>query len=77
MAEGLITYVKDRPGHDKRYAIDANKLKDDGLFIVGGHFGFLDKLNIQMDKGEINKRLRSKRRWVNTLKTANFRKIKI
>ena len=27
-SEGLITYVKDRPGHDKRYAIDANKLKD-------------------------------------------------
>jgi dTDP-glucose 4,6-dehydratase len=22
----LITYVKDRPGHDKRYAIDATKL---------------------------------------------------
>ncbi len=22
----LITYVKDRPGHDKRYAIDANKI---------------------------------------------------
>jgi len=27
-AEKLITYVKDRPGHDKRYAIDANKLKN-------------------------------------------------
>ena len=27
-AQGLITYVKDRPGHDKRYAIDANKLKN-------------------------------------------------
>ena len=26
-AERLITYVKDRPGHDKRYAIDASKLK--------------------------------------------------
>ena len=26
-AERLISYVKDRPGHDKRYAIDANKLK--------------------------------------------------
>ena len=25
----LITYVKDRPGHDKRYAIDASKLKDE------------------------------------------------
>ncbi len=25
-SEKLITYVKDRPGHDKRYAIDATKL---------------------------------------------------
>jgi dTDP-glucose 4,6-dehydratase len=27
--ESLITYVKDRPGHDRRYAIDASKLKDE------------------------------------------------
>jgi len=26
---GLITFVKDRPGHDQRYAIDASKLKKD------------------------------------------------
>jgi len=26
-SESLITYVKDRPGHDRRYAIDASKLK--------------------------------------------------
>jgi dTDP-glucose 4,6-dehydratase len=25
----LITYVADRPGHDKRYAIDANKIARD------------------------------------------------
>lgn len=25
-SEGLITYVKDRPGHDMRYAIDASKV---------------------------------------------------
>ena len=25
----LITYIKDRPGHDRRYAIDANKIKDE------------------------------------------------
>jgi dTDP-glucose 4,6-dehydratase len=25
-SESLITYVKDRPGHDRRYAIDATKL---------------------------------------------------
>jgi dTDP-glucose 4,6-dehydratase len=27
--ENLITYVKDRPGHDRRYAIDATKIKRD------------------------------------------------
>lgn len=27
--EELITYVKDRPGHDLRYAIDATKIKND------------------------------------------------
>ena len=27
--ESLITYVKDRPGHDRRYAIDATKIKRD------------------------------------------------
>ena len=25
--ENLIKYVKDRPGHDMRYAIDASKIK--------------------------------------------------
>ena len=27
--ESLITFVKDRPGHDQRYAIDATKIKDE------------------------------------------------
>ena len=27
--ESLVTYVKDRPGHDRRYAIDADKLKNE------------------------------------------------
>ena len=27
--ESLITFVADRPGHDRRYAIDASKLKDE------------------------------------------------
>jgi len=27
--DGLITYVKDRPGHDFRYAIDASKITND------------------------------------------------
>ncbi len=28
-ARQLITFVKDRPGHDQRYAIDASKLRDE------------------------------------------------
>ena len=28
-SEKLITYIKDRPGHDKRYAIDASKIKNE------------------------------------------------
>jgi dTDP-glucose 4,6-dehydratase len=28
-SKDLITYVKDRPGHDRRYAIDASKLKNE------------------------------------------------
>lgn len=27
--EDLITFVKDRPGHDMRYAIDARKIRDE------------------------------------------------
>ena len=27
--EDCVTYVKDRPGHDRRYAIDASKIKDE------------------------------------------------
>ena len=28
-SESLITYVKDRPGHDRRYAIDASKISNE------------------------------------------------
>ena len=29
LRESLITYVRDRPGHDRRYAIDSGKLQDE------------------------------------------------
>ena len=28
-SEDLISFVPDRPGHDKRYAIDATKIKNE------------------------------------------------
>jgi len=33
----LITFVKDRPGHDRRYAIDASRLKADLGLVTGLH----------------------------------------
>ncbi|MFT4969647.1 MAG: dTDP-glucose 4,6-dehydratase [Chitinophagales bacterium] len=36
--EQLITFVKDRPGHDLRYAIDANKIKKELGFEPSVHF---------------------------------------
>ena len=32
-AESLITYVADRPGHDRRYAIDASKIENELGFV--------------------------------------------
>ena len=52
-------------------------LKSGGFFIAGGHFGCLDNLNVQIDTGGINKRLRSKRRWIQTLTKAGFSNIKV
>jgi len=37
-SEGLIEYIKDRPGHDRRYAIDANKIKRELDWIPSVHF---------------------------------------
>jgi dTDP-glucose 4,6-dehydratase len=38
-SEKLITFVKDRPGHDLRYAIDANKIRT--------HLGFEPSVNFE------------------------------
>jgi len=52
--------------------------KEGGLFVVGGHFGLLDGLNVQIDRDRhINKRLRSKRHWKHVLKDVGFREVKV
>ena len=37
-AEGLISFVTDRPGHDRRYAIDCGKLERELSFVPGVSF---------------------------------------
>jgi Methyltransferase domain len=56
----------------------AGSLEPGGLFVVGGHFGWLDNLNVQFDsKNRVNKRLRSAWRWRRCLKDAGFGRIQI
>ena len=76
-AVGVMFHIVDDTEWKNTIVSIANALKNDGLFIIGGHFGFLDGLNVQIDKNGINKRLRSKKRWVNNLKASSFRRIKI
>ena len=47
-----------------------------GIFIIGGHFGILNGLNVQIDNNGINKRLRSRKHWKKILKRAGFNHVK-
>jgi dTDP-glucose 4,6-dehydratase len=44
---GLIRHVADRPGHDRRYAIDGAKIRDELGFAASGSFG--EKLRATLD----------------------------
>ena len=54
----------------------AEVLEKTGIFIVGGHFGYFDGLNLQVDENhQINKRLRSKKHWKHALRKAGFKSV--
>lgn len=77
-AIGVMFHIVDDTEWQDTICSIGNILKEGGFFIIGGHFGFLDGLNVQIDNnGNINKRLRSKRHWKNTLIKAGFTKIEI
>lgn len=63
--EGLITYVKDRPGHDMRYAIDADKIKADLGWVPKETFetGLRRTVQWYLDNTE----------WIETVRTGEYR----
>ena len=76
-AVGVMFHIVDDSEWQRTIYSVGKMLKKNGLFVIGGHFGLFNVLS-RMDKdGYINKRLRSKGRWVHTLRKAGFTSIKI
>jgi dTDP-glucose 4,6-dehydratase len=63
-SEGLITYVKDRPGHDRRYAIDATKINKELGWkpTVTFEEGLKETIDWFMDNTE----------WLNNITSGNY-----
>ncbi len=61
----LITYVKDRPGHDWRYAINMGKLKNE--------LGFIPSVTFEEGISKTIQWYLSNRDWINKIKTGEYR----
>ena len=64
--DSLITYVKDRPGHDRRYAIDASKIRDDLGWVPGTDFatGIETTVRWYLNRSD----------WVERVQSGNYRR---
>jgi len=76
-AIGIMFHIVDDTDWKNTITAISKKMAPSGILIVGGHFGLLDGLNVQADGSGVNKRLRSRRRWVQVLKKAEFKNIVI
>lgn len=64
--EGLITHVTDRLGHDRRYAIDASKIKRE--------FGWAPKTSFETGIRETIRWYLDNPEWVRSVKTGEYEK---
>jgi dTDP-glucose 4,6-dehydratase len=64
--EGLITYVKDRPGHDRRYAIDCSKIK--------GELGWKQGVDFEEGLEKTVDWYFEQKEWVGRVRSGEYRK---
>ena len=77
-AIGVMFHVVDNREWEQTIHAASAALRKGGIFIIGGHFGYLDGLNVQIDRdGAINKRLRSRWHWKRCLRKAGFREFRL
>ena len=62
----LITYIKDRPGHDRRYAIDASKINKE--------LGWKPSVTFEEGLGHTIDWYLSNEEWLNDVTTGNYQK---
>jgi len=63
--ESLISYVKDRPGHDRRYALDCKK--------VGKELGWKPAISLEEGLRETIDWYKSNRTWIDGVRDGDYR----
>ena len=62
--KSLIDFVRDRPAHDRRYAVDASRLRDE--------LGWRPKVPFEQGLRETIKWYKDHRSWIKNLKTGDY-----
>jgi len=63
--ESLITFVKDRPGHDRRYAIDSTKIQTE--------LGWKPTVSLEEGMAHTIKWYQENREWWENIKSGEYR----
>lgn len=76
-AIGVMFHIVDDQAWRETLRVLGERLEPSGLLVVGGHFGWVDGVNVQIDaQGQVNKRLRSRGRWKRALRELGFGRIR-
>jgi dTDP-glucose 4,6-dehydratase len=63
--ESLLTYVKDRPGHDRRYALSCQKMKD--------HLDWTPKIPLEEGLRQTIDWYRTNTKWLDAIRKGDYR----